>query len=90
MPGSGKTTVTRLIAHMLPRAALLRSEYVAELVSAVASGLSASRPAKRLQQLLTSRNMCMLANNFAAENITPVLDLPSVVPGRSSRGYLTP
>jgi hypothetical protein len=33
MPGSGKTMVTRPIADMLPRTALLRSEYVAELVA---------------------------------------------------------
>ena len=32
------------------------------------------RSEARRQQLLTNRNMCTLANNFAAENITPVLD----------------
>lgn len=66
-----KTTVTRLIAGMLPRAALLRSEYLAEMV---VSGMVWALGEPRRQQLLTNRNMCMLANNFAAEDITPVLD----------------
>jgi len=75
MPGSGKTTVTRLIADLLPRAALLRSGYVAELVvSGRVWALGEPRSEARRQQLLTNRNMCMLANNFAAEDITPVLD----------------
>lgn len=75
MPGSGKTTVTRLIAGLLPRAALLRSEYVAELVvSGRVWALGTPRSEARRQQLLTNRNMCMLANNFAAEDITAVLD----------------
>jgi hypothetical protein len=74
MPGSG-TTVTRLVAGLLPRAALLRSEYVAELVvTGRVWALGEPRSEARRQQLLTSRNMCMLANNFAAEDITPVLD----------------
>jgi hypothetical protein len=75
MPGAGKTTVTRLIAGMLARAALLRSEYLSEMVvSGRVWALGEPRSEARRQQLLTSRNMCMLANNFAAEDIMPVLD----------------
>ena len=75
MPGSGKTTVTRLIAGMLPRAALLRSEYVSEMVvRGRVWALGEPRSEARRQQLLTNRNMCMLANNFAAEDITVVMD----------------
>lgn len=75
MPGSGKTTVTRLIASMLPRAALLRSEYLAEMVvSGRVWALGEPRSEARRQLHLTNRNMCALANNFAAEEITPVLD----------------
>jgi predicted kinase len=75
MPGSGKTTVTRIIAGLLPRAALLRSEYLAEMVvSGRVWALGEPRSEARRQQLLTNRNMCMLANNFAAEDITPVMD----------------
>ena len=75
MPGSGKTTVTRIIASMLARAALLRSEYVAEMVvSGRVWALGEPRSEARRQELLVNRNMCMLANNFAAEDFTPVLD----------------
>jgi hypothetical protein len=67
--------VTRLIAGMLHRAALLRSEYVAEMVvSGRVWALGELRSEARRQQLLANRNMCMLANNFAAEDITPVMD----------------
>jgi adenylate kinase len=75
MPGSGKTTVTRLIAGSLSRAALLRSEYVAEMVvSGRVWALGEPRSEARRQQLLTNKNVCVLANNFAAQDITPVLD----------------
>jgi ABC-type multidrug transport system ATPase subunit len=53
MPGSGKTTATRLIAGLSPRAALLRSEYVAELVvSGRVWALGKPRSEARRQQLL--------------------------------------
>lgn len=94
MPGSGKTTVTRIIAGLLPRAALLRAEYVAEMVvSGMVWALGEPRGEARRQQLLANRNMCMLANNFAANSdtcgsaVTPSLGAHRSGTGEVSRQY---
>lgn len=81
VPGSGKTTVSQLVAERLPRAARLDGDvFGSMLVSGHANMLDADgrwNPGPEgIQQLrLRMANVCTVANNFADAGFTPVIDL---------------
>lgn len=80
-PGAGKTTVARLLAGSLPRAAHIGGDEVSLMVASGAVGpVSEPRAEAERQLLLRAHNTCGLANNFAAFGFYPVLD--HVVPSR--------
>ncbi len=92
-PGAGKTTVARLLASSLPRSAHVGGDEVSLMVaSGAVSPVSEPRAEAERQLLLRARNICSLANNFAAFGFYPVLD--HVVPNRRVLelmvGLLTP
>ncbi|MEO3751320.1 AAA family ATPase [Streptomyces sp. B6B3] len=81
MPAAGKSTVTRLVAARLPRAARLDGDMVSRLVVSGrvgALGEPADEAARQVE--LCNRNLCTLANNFADAGFTPVIDW--VIPTR--------
>ena len=75
IPGAGKTTVSRLLARRLPRAAHIESDAIQDLI--VSGGLhpqeKPSDEAGRQLQLRT-RNVSMLADSFFEHGFTPVVD----------------
>lgn len=74
-PGSGKTTVTRLLARSLSRAALLDGDVVARLVvSGYVGPLDARSDEAARQVALCNNNLCGLAHRFAQAGFTPVID----------------
>lgn len=78
-PGAGKSTLSRLIARQLSRAALLEAYAVSTMVVSGyvwPLGEPADEAARQVQLLNT--NLCALAGNFADAGFTPVIDL--VVP----------
>jgi adenylylsulfate kinase-like enzyme len=81
MPGAGKSTVTRLIADALPRAARLDGDMVNRLVVSGRVGPLGEPAAEAARQVeLCNRNLCTLAGNFADAGFTPLIDW--VVPTR--------
>jgi hypothetical protein len=79
-PAAGKSTVSRLLARRLSRAALVDAYVVSTMVTSGyvwPLGQPADEAARQVQ--LLNRNLCALAANFADAGFTPVLDL--VVPG---------
>ncbi|MFD5899749.1 AAA family ATPase [Streptomyces sp. NPDC060366] len=86
MPGAGKSTVTRLVAERLPRAARLDGD---ELNRMIVSGFvwALGEPADEaaLQVELLHRNLCALANNFADAGFTPLID--AMIPSREKLDF---
>ncbi|GAA2740005.1 hypothetical protein GCM10009868_00400 [Terrabacter aerolatus] len=81
-PGSGKTTVTRLVAAALERSALLRGDDISRLVvggHVWALGEPADEAAR--QTRLCNDNIVALAANIADAGFTPVIDW--IVPDRA-------
>ncbi|GAA2470983.1 AAA family ATPase [Terrabacter carboxydivorans] len=81
-PGSGKSTVTRLVAAALTRSALMRGDDVSRLVVSGhvwALGEPADEAAR--QTRLCNDNLIALAGNFVDAGITPVIDW--IVPDRA-------
>lgn len=75
MPGTGKTTVSKMLAARFRRSAYLAGDLVHDLI--ISGRLEPDgKPAEdREQQLvLTMRNLSMLAGQFAAAGYTPVVD----------------
>ncbi|WP_419997963.1 AAA family ATPase [Streptomyces boninensis] len=88
VPGAGKTTVARLLAARMPRAAYVSGDAVADMmVSGRVGVVSEPRAEAQRQLLLRARNICSLADNFAAAGFTPVLD--HVVPDRAVLELMT-
>jgi predicted kinase len=86
MPGAGKSTVTRMVAHSLPRAARLDGDDLNEMIVAGrvwALGEPADEAAQQVE--LCNRNLCALAGNFADAGFTPVIDW--VVPSRKQLDF---
>nr|WP_257002983.1 ATP-binding protein [Streptomyces sp. Alain-F2R5] len=86
MPGAGKSTVTRLVAERLPRAARLDGDFISRLVVSGrvgALGEPAEEAARQVE--LCNRNLCALANNFAGAGFTPVIDW--VIPDREQLDF---
>ncbi|GIF01969.1 AAA family ATPase [Paractinoplanes rishiriensis] len=81
LPGAGKSTVTRLVAGALPRAARVDGDDLNEMILSGrvwALGEPADEAARQVE--LCIRNLCALAGNFADAGFTPVIDW--VVPSR--------
>jgi predicted kinase len=86
MPGAGKSTVTRLVAERLPRAARLDGDFISRLVVSGrvgALGEPAEEAARQVE--LCNRNLCALADNFADAGFTPVIDW--VIPDREQLDF---
>ncbi|WP_020141761.1 AAA family ATPase [Terracoccus sp. 273MFTsu3.1] len=81
-PGAGKSTVTRLVAGRLSRAALLEGDTVSRLVvSGRVWALGEPADEADRQTRLTNDNLVALAASFADAGFTPVIDW--VVPDRA-------
>jgi AAA domain len=75
MPGAGKSTVTRLVAQRLPRAARLDGDELNRMIVSGfvwALGEPADEAARQVE--LLHRNLCALATNFSEAGFTPVID----------------
>ena len=80
-PGAGKSTVSRLVAGALTRAALIDGDVVNRLIVSGrvwALGEPADEAARQVR--LCNRNLCELAANFADAGFTPVIDW--IIPDR--------
>lgn len=81
-PGAGKSTVTRLVAGRLARAALLEGDAISRLVvSGRVWALGEPVDEADRQTRLTNDNLVTLAARFADAGFTPVIDW--VVPDRA-------
>ncbi|GAA3516624.1 AAA family ATPase [Actinocatenispora rupis] len=86
MPGAGKSTVTRLVAERLPRAARLDGDVLNRMIVSGfvwALGEPADEAARQVD--LLHRNLCALANNFADAGFTPLIDAMIASRGRLDR-----
>jgi adenylylsulfate kinase-like enzyme len=75
MPGSGKTTVARLLARRFPVAAHIEGDAIQNLI--VSGGLHPDeepRQEANRQLRLRTRNVSLLADSFAAHGVVPVVD----------------
>ena len=75
IPGADKTTVSRLLARRLPRAAHIESDAIQDLI--VSGGLHPQeepRDEAERQLQLRTRNVSMLADSFFEHGFTPVVD----------------
>jgi adenylylsulfate kinase-like enzyme len=80
-PGAGKSTVSRLVANSLSRAALMDGDVVNRFVVSGrvwALGEPADEAARQVR--LCNQNLCQLAVNFVDAGFTPVIDW--IVPDR--------
>lgn len=76
MPGSGKSTVTELIAMSLPRAARLSGDDISGMIRAGRVwALGSPRDEAERQVRLTLRNLAALANNMTAAGFDAVVDV---------------
>lgn len=81
-PGSGKSTVSRLVAGRLVRSALLNGDQVNRMVVSGRVGpLGEPRDEAARQVRLCNENLCALAAAFADAGITPVIDW--IIPDRA-------
>jgi adenylylsulfate kinase-like enzyme len=86
MPGSGKTTVTKLVAAKLDRAARICGDDLHQmLVSGRVRFDSGQREEAARQGELRAHNLCTLVDNFAAAGFAVVVD--EVVPDREDLDY---
>ncbi|NUR92758.1 MAG: AAA family ATPase [Nonomuraea sp.] len=86
MPGAGKSTVTRLVADRLKRAARLDGDVISRLIVSGRLGALGKPPDEAARQVeLCNRNLCTLANNFSDAGFTPVIDW--VIPSRAQLDF---
>jgi hypothetical protein len=86
MPGAGKSTVTQLVAKLLPRSARLVGDDLNQMIVSGhvwALGEPADEAARHVE--LCNRNLCTLAGNFADAGFTPVIDW--VIPDRAQLDF---
>jgi predicted kinase len=75
IPGAGKSTVARLLAATMPRAAHIEGDRLGELIVSGAVRPDAEpREESRRQMRLNVRNQCLLARSFAGAGFVPVMD----------------
>ncbi|MGA5135295.1 AAA family ATPase [Streptomyces olivoreticuli] len=81
MPGAGKSTVTRMVADLLPRSARLDGDQISRLIVGGRIGALGEPTDEAARQAdLCNRNLCMLANNVSDAGFTPVIDW--IIPDR--------
>jgi predicted kinase len=87
MPGAGKSTVTALAAHLLPRAAQVKGDDVNQMIRSGRVWFMGEPKEEALRQdELCNRNMCSLANNFVDFGFTVFMD--TVVADRAELNLL--
>jgi predicted kinase len=87
MPAAGKSTVTALVARLLPRAAQVKGDTVNLMIlGGRVSFMGKPRDEARRQDELCNRNMCALANNFVDFGFTVLMD--TVVADRAELDFL--
>lgn len=87
MPGAGKSTVSTLVARMLPRAARVKGDDVNEMILSGRVGFAGDPPEEAVRQVeLCHRNMCSLAANFVDFGFTVLMD--TVVADRVELDFL--
>ena len=75
MPGAGKTTITSLVAGLMPRAAQVSGDDVNVMIrSDFVCFMGQPTEAALRQDELCNRNMCSLANNFIDFGFTVLMD----------------
>jgi predicted kinase len=76
VPGAGKTTVARMLASRLPRAAHIEGDLIhhALIVSGAVGPEGQPREEAESQLRLRRRNICQLADSFAQDGFVPVID----------------
>ncbi len=75
MPGAGKSTVTRLAARLLPKAAQVKGDDMNQMIQSGYVGWMEKPVAEALRQdQLCNRNMCSLANNFIDFGFAVLMD----------------
>jgi chloramphenicol 3-O-phosphotransferase len=75
MPGAGKTTITSLVAQLMPRAAQVGGDAVNIMVRSGFVWFMGQPTEEALRQdELCNRNMCGLANNFIDFGFTVLMD----------------
>ncbi|MFI6424295.1 AAA family ATPase [Promicromonospora sp. NPDC050880] len=91
-PGAGKTTVSRLVAERLPRAAQVDGDVFGLMLMSGRANMLDERgrwnpgPEGQRQLRLRMVNLCSVADNFAAAGFTPVAD--SVVETREELDFI--
>jgi predicted kinase len=87
MPGAGKSTVTELAGHLLPRAAQVKGDDVNLMIRSGRVWFMGEPKEEALRQdELCNRNMCSLANNFVDFGFTVLMD--TVVADRAELDFL--
>lgn len=85
-PGSGKSTVTVLVARAFARSALLNGDQISRLiVSGHVWALGDPAEEADRQVRLCNENVCALARNVADSGFTPVIDW--IIPDRHQLDY---
>ncbi len=75
IPGAGKTTVARLLASRLQRAAHMEGDALQRMIAAGGEWPAAEiTPEAERQMSLRLRNACLLAGSFAEAGFTAVVD----------------
>ena len=75
MPGAGKTTITSLVARLMPRAAQVSGDAVNVMIRSGYVWFMGQPTKEALRQdELCNRNMCCLANNFIDFGFTVLMD----------------
>jgi predicted kinase len=76
VPGAGKTTVARRLAGRFPRSAHIEGDVVGHgfIVNGLVPPQGPPAEEARAQLLLRRRNICLLADSFAAAGFVPVID----------------
>lgn len=75
MPGAGKTTVARLLAGRMPRAAHIDGDVLREfIVGAMTLPDRLTEAERERQARLNIKNQCLLARSFFEEMFAPVIE----------------
>jgi adenylate kinase family enzyme len=76
IPGSGKTTVARLVAARFPRSVHIEGDLIGHhfIVNGLVPPQGPPADEAEAQLLLRRRNICMLADSFADAGFVPVID----------------
>lgn len=83
IPGAGKTTIARLLARRLPRAAHVEADRIAAMIVSGAVGPGDEPEDEAARQLdLRARNAAVVAESFHAAGFVPVVDDVVVGPRR--------